>query len=49
MRGWILRKEKGTFIDWGDRAGKDVQQVKMIKDSDGNVLTSKQSMLRRWK
>lgn len=31
------------------RVGKDVQQVKMIKDSDGNVLTSKQSVLGRWK
>ena len=32
-----------------DRAGKDVQQVRMIKDKDGNVLTSEESVLSRWK
>ncbi|KAI5094885.1 beta-ureidopropionase [Silurus meridionalis] len=32
-----------------DRAGKDVLQVKAIKDGDGNVLTSEESVLRRWR
>ena len=32
-----------------DRAGKDVQQVRVMKDRDGNVLTSEESVLRRWK
>lgn len=32
-----------------DQAGKDVQQVRAIKDRDGNVLTSDSSLLRRWK
>lgn len=32
-----------------DRAGRDVQHVKMIKNADGNVLTSEESVLRRWK
>ena len=32
-----------------DRAGKDVQHVRVIKDADGNVLTSEESVLRRWK
>ncbi|KAK4294257.1 hypothetical protein Pmani_033112 [Petrolisthes manimaculis] len=32
-----------------DRAGRDVQHVKMIKDVDGNILTSEESVLRRWK
>ncbi|KAG2465922.1 CFDP2 protein, partial [Polypterus senegalus] len=32
-----------------DRAGKDVQQVRVIKDKDGNVLTSEESVLSRWK
>ena len=32
-----------------DRAGKDVLQAKLIKDKDGNVLTSEERVLRRWK
>ena len=31
-----------------DRAGKDVLQVRVIKDANGNVLTSEESVLRRW-
>ncbi|XP_051782811.1 uncharacterized protein LOC127527635 [Erpetoichthys calabaricus] len=30
-----------------DRAGKDVQQVRVIKDKDGNILTSEESVLSR--
>ncbi|KAI5624691.1 hypothetical protein C0J50_15497 [Silurus asotus] len=32
-----------------DRAGKNVMQVRAIKDGDGNVLTSEESVLRRWR
>ncbi|KAJ8375265.1 hypothetical protein SKAU_G00058450 [Synaphobranchus kaupii] len=32
-----------------DQAGKDVQQVRVIKDRDGKVLTSEDSVMRRWK
>ncbi|KAK3563140.1 hypothetical protein QTP86_016380, partial [Hemibagrus guttatus] len=32
-----------------DRDGKDVQQVRVIKDRDGRVLTSEESIQRRWK
>ncbi|MCJ8736308.1 hypothetical protein PDJAM_G00258080 [Pangasius djambal] len=32
-----------------DRDGKDVQQVRVIKDRDGRVLTSEQRVQRRWK
>ena len=32
-----------------DQAGKDVQQVQVIRDRDGSVLTSEESVLRRWK
>ncbi|KAI5622223.1 hypothetical protein C0J50_18218 [Silurus asotus] len=32
-----------------DRAGKDVLQVRAIKDGEGNVLTSEESVLRRWR
>ncbi|XP_051784793.1 uncharacterized protein LOC127528352 [Erpetoichthys calabaricus] len=32
-----------------DRAVKDVQQVRVIKDKDGNILTNEESVLSRWK
>ncbi|KAK3515639.1 hypothetical protein QTP70_025326 [Hemibagrus guttatus] len=32
-----------------DRDGKDVQQVRVIKERDGRVLTSEESVQRRWK
>ncbi|KAK2913101.1 hypothetical protein Q8A73_007214 [Channa argus] len=32
-----------------DRDGKDVQQVRVIKDKDGNVLTGASSVMGRWK
>ncbi|KAK3575637.1 hypothetical protein QTP86_031594, partial [Hemibagrus guttatus] len=32
-----------------DRDGKDVQKVRVIKDRDGKVLTSEESVQRRWK
>ncbi|KAK3570316.1 hypothetical protein QTP86_017172 [Hemibagrus guttatus] len=32
-----------------DQYGKDVQQVRVIKDRDGRVLTSEESVQRRWK
>ncbi|KAK3515275.1 hypothetical protein QTP70_013499 [Hemibagrus guttatus] len=32
-----------------DRDGKDVQQVRVIKDRDGRVLTSEESVQRTWK
>ncbi|KAK3539832.1 hypothetical protein QTP70_013351 [Hemibagrus guttatus] len=32
-----------------DRDGKDMQQVRFIKDRDGRVLTSEESVQRRWK
>ena len=31
------------------QAGKDVQQVRMMKDKDGNVTTDDESVLRMWK
>ncbi|KAK3545734.1 hypothetical protein QTP70_011336 [Hemibagrus guttatus] len=32
-----------------DQDGKDVQQIRVIKDRDGRVLTSEESVQRRWK
>ena len=31
------------------QAGKDVQQIRMMKDNDGNVMTDQESVLRIWK
>ena len=31
------------------QAGKDVQQVRMMKDKDGNVMTDEERVLRIWK
>ena len=31
------------------QAGKDVHQVRMMKDKDGNVMTDEESVLRIWK
>ncbi|KAK3556960.1 hypothetical protein QTP70_022299, partial [Hemibagrus guttatus] len=43
--------EKGLYrlARQRDRDGKDVQQVRVIKDRDGRVLTSEESVQRRWK
>ena len=32
-----------------DRAGKDVQHVRVIKDENGNVMVNSQAVLKRWK
>ena len=32
-----------------DRAGKDVQYVRVIKDKNGNVLVNSEAVLKRWK
>ena len=32
-----------------DRAGRDIQQVRIIKDADGRLLTDKGSVLERWR
>ena len=32
-----------------DRAGKDVQQVRLLKDENGNVMVSSEAVLKRWK
>ena len=33
----------------GDRAGKDVQHVRIIKDENGNVMVNSEAVLKRWK
>ena len=32
-----------------DRAGKDVQQVRVIKDENGNVMVNSEAVLKKWK
>ena len=32
-----------------DRAGKDVQHVRIIKDENGNVMVNSKAVLKRWK
>ena len=32
-----------------DRAGKDVQHVRVIKDKNGNVKVNSEAVLKRWK
>ena len=32
-----------------DRAGKDIQHVRVIKDENGNVMLNSEAMLKRWK
>ncbi|XP_051786647.1 uncharacterized protein LOC127528918 [Erpetoichthys calabaricus] len=41
--------EKDRWARQRDQAGKDVQQVRVIKDKDGNILTSEERVLSRWK
>ncbi|KAK3544091.1 hypothetical protein QTP86_001479 [Hemibagrus guttatus] len=42
-------KDLYTLARQRDRDGKDVKQVRVIKDRDGRVLTSEESVQRRWK
>ena len=46
MLGWTARTKRLTYrlVRQRDRDGKDVQQVRMIKDRDGNVLTDAKSV-----
>ena len=32
-----------------DRAGKDVQHVRIIKNENGNVMVNSEAVLKRWK
>ena len=32
-----------------DRAGKDVQHMRVMKDKNGNVMISSEAVLKRWK
>ena len=45
------KKVRTSCTDWlgRDRAGKDVQHVRVMKDENGNVMVSSEAVLKRWK
>ena len=50
--GWALRKEKTILYRLAKlrhQSGKDVQQVRMMKDTYGKILTDEENTLRIWK
>ena len=48
---WETKGEKELYrlARQRDRAGKDVQHVKVIKDENGNVMVNLEAVLKRWK
>ena len=42
-------KELYRLVRQRDRAGKDVQHVRVIKDENGNVMVNLEAVLKRWK
>ena len=51
MLDWKQKKVKRSCTDWlgRDRAGKDVQHVRIIKDENSNVMVTSEAVLKRWK
>ena len=43
------KKELYRLVRQRDRAGKDVQHVRVIKDENGNVMVNSEAVLKRWK
>ena len=43
------KKELYRLARQRDRAGKDVQHVRVIKDENGNVMVNLEAVLKRWK
>ena len=46
---WTPRKEKRICVIWRGRRIRLGNILPLIKDSDGNVQTSEENVLRRWK
>ena len=44
-----VKKELYRLARQRDRAGKDVQHVRVIKDENGNVMVNSEAVLKRWK
>ena len=51
MLDWKQKKVKKLYrlARQRDRAGKDVQHVRVIKDENGNVMVNSEAVLKRWK
>ena len=43
------KKELYRLARQRDRAGKDVQHVRVIKDENGNVMVNSEALLKKWK
>ena len=43
------KKELYRLARQRDRAGKDVQHMRVIKDQNGNVMVNSEAVLKRWK
>ena len=50
MLDWKQKKVKRSCTDWlgRDRAGKDVQHVRVLRDENGNVMVNSEAVLKRW-
>ena len=50
---WKQKKVKRSCTDWlvrqRDRAGKDVQHVRVIKDKNGDIIVNSEAVSKRWK
>ena len=44
-----VKKELYRLARQRDRAGKEVQPVRVIKEENGNVMVNSEAMLKRWK
>ena len=52
MRGWTLKEGEKTLHRLArqrHQSGKDAQQVRLMKDKYGKVMTDEESVLRIWK
>ena len=52
MRGWTLKEGEHTLYRLArqrHQAGKDAPQVRLMKDTYGNIMTDEESVLRIWK
>ena len=43
------KKELYRLARQRDRAGKDVQHLRVIKDENGNIMVNSEAVLKRWK
>ena len=44
-----VEKKLHKLARQGDKAGKDVQHVRVIKDENGNMIVNSEAVLKRWK